>query len=184
MSDDETYKNKADILKSREEFPGWRRQMEMLAQDRGDVEGIFSDLGQNPNVGYQAIPPASVARRKAWNELSIKLSGKVGRKIDNAALSRIWADANSTASSAPAPGQPDQRPYRFAISMQAIERECARASESGNQIARGNFTLALQSFGMHKSTSSDPENKKSGSRRTRQSSTRVLRDTSQILRRT
>ena len=95
MSDDETYKNKADILKSREEFPGWRRQMEMLAQDRGDVEGIFSDLGQNPNVGYQAIPPASIARRKAWNELSIKLSGKVGRKIDNAALSRIWADANS-----------------------------------------------------------------------------------------
>ena len=95
MSDDETYKNKADILKSREEFPGWRRQMEMLAQDRGDVEGIFSDLGQNPNVGYQAIPPASVARRKAWNELSIKLSGKVGRKIDNAALSRIWADAKT-----------------------------------------------------------------------------------------
>ena len=37
MSDDESYKPKADILKSRGEFPGWKRRMEMIAQSRGDT---------------------------------------------------------------------------------------------------------------------------------------------------
>ena len=108
MSDDETYKNKADVLRSREEFPGWKRRMEMMAQSKGDTEGIFSDLGTDPNEGYQAIPlgVGGNARRKAWTDLSIRLSGKVGAKIENTALSRIWADAYGSASSAPAPGQP------------------------------------------------------------------------------
>ena len=34
--------------------------------------------------------------------------------------------------------------------MRALEQECARESESGNGLARGAFTLALQSFGMNK----------------------------------
>ena len=46
MSDDESYKPKADILKSRGEFPGWKRRMEMIAQSRGDTEGVFADRGR------------------------------------------------------------------------------------------------------------------------------------------
>ena len=99
MSDDESYRSKADILKSRSEFPGWKRRMEMVAQARGDTEGIFSDRGQNPLVGYQIIPIGAAGnnRRKEWNELSIKLSGKVGGKIENAARTSARRDAARTA---------------------------------------------------------------------------------------
>ena len=41
MASDDERKSKADILKSREEFPGWKRRMEMLAQSKGDTAGIF-----------------------------------------------------------------------------------------------------------------------------------------------
>ena len=177
MSDDESHKSKADILKSRGEFPGWKRRMEMVAQSRGDTEGIFSDRGQNPLVGYQLIPIGAAGnnRRKEWNELSIKLSGKVGGKIENAALFRIWSDAQQAANAAPAAGQPDRRPYRFADSMRALEQECARESESGNGLARGAFTLALQSFGMHKGKSADSGSSSCTSSRRRRSGPRCSR---------
>ena len=96
MSDDEAYKSRADILTSRSEFPGWKRRMEMIAQSRGDTEGVFADRGQNPLVGYQTIPNGNNGniRRKEWNELSIKLSGKVGgmrRVLSGCALSAEMA---------------------------------------------------------------------------------------------
>ena len=46
-SDDESNK-KAVKLETREEFPGWKERMGLLALEKGDFDGVFSDLGNNP----------------------------------------------------------------------------------------------------------------------------------------
>ena len=148
MPSDDDEKDRDNVLEHREQFPGWSRKMEMLAMAKGDIYGVFSDLGTNPQIGYQAIPggAAGNVERRKWNELSITLSGKIGGKIKNQALGLIFSDTFRSASQPPAAGQPDRRPFRLALSMQAVAQDCARASEQGNAIARGEFTLALQSF--------------------------------------
>ena len=92
-NDDEDKEHKGSYLDRREEFPGWRRDMKMLALSYGDIHGVFTDLGNNPNVGYQAVGAnLNVAQRAKkqteWNELARKLVGKVARKISNQALTR------------------------------------------------------------------------------------------------
>ena len=148
MASDDESKDTKGGLKTREEFPGWNRQMRMLALALGDTDGVFTDLGANANFGYQsyAAGAAGNLKRREWNELARKLVGKVANKIKNTALLRVWTDAFVEADAAPAAGQPDRRPYVFAHCMAALEADCARASESGNLIARSSFILALKSF--------------------------------------
>ena len=43
-------------------------------------------------------------------------------------------------------GPLNEVPYMFGKCMAVLEAECARRSESATQIARGDFTIALQSF--------------------------------------
>ena len=82
------------MLDKREEFPGWKGRMLLLAMEKGDTDGIFTDTGGNPTLGYQSYPVGQPgnAKRKAWLELSKKLTGKVGGKITNSALRRIWTE--------------------------------------------------------------------------------------------
>ena len=145
-SDDETSKGTGK-LGSREEFPGWKAGMSLIALDRGDTDGIFTDDGSNPLVGYQLYPGGvgGNASKKKWMELSSKLIGKVGGQISNSALRRVWTDEHERIRALGA-GPPDLRPFIFALCMTALERECARMSETSNQIARNAFKLAVQSF--------------------------------------
>ena len=85
-SDDESNK-KAVKLETREEFPGWKERMGLLALEKGDFDGVFSDLGNNPNVGYQLYPPGAGgnSKRTKWMELSKRLIGKVGGSIERTA---------------------------------------------------------------------------------------------------
>jgi len=161
MSSDDESNKKAVKLETREEFPGWKERMGLLALEKGDFDGVFSDLGIDPNVGYQLYPPGAGgnAKRSKWMELSKRLVGKVGGAIDNSALRRVWTDEKARIEQAGV-GPPDERPYMFAKCMAALEQECARKSAEANQIARGEFTIALQSF-MDKATTT----KDSGSRR-------------------
>ena len=148
MASDDESKDTKGGLKTREEFPGWNRQMRMLALALGDTDGVFTDMGTNANFGYQlyAVGAQGNAKRREWNELARKLVGKVANKIKNTALLRVWTDAFVDSDVAPAVGQPDQRPYVFARCMAALEADCARASQSGALIARSTFILALKSF--------------------------------------
>ena len=148
MASDDESKDAKGGLKTREELPGWKRQMRMLALALGDTDGVFTDLGTNANFGYQlyAVGAQGNAKRREWNELARKLVGKVANKIKNTALLRVWTDAFVDSDVAPAAGQPDQRPYVFARCMAALEADCARASQSGTLIARSTFILALKSF--------------------------------------
>ena len=147
-SDDET-KDKVGMLDKREEFPGWKGRMLLLAMEKGDTDGIFTDTGGNPTLGYQSYPVGQPgnAKRKAWLELSKKLTGKVGGKITNSALRRIWTEELARVMRTGAqPGALNEVPFVFAKCMAVLETECARRSESATQIARGDFILALQSF--------------------------------------
>ena len=149
MASDDESKDSTGKLTSREEYPGWKSRVQMLALAKGDVNGIFGDDGSDANVGYQAIPGNAAARapaQKEWNQLARKLVGKVASTITNESLLRIWTQTYSQASAAPAAGQDDQRPYVFALCMKAIEQECYRVGETANLIARGEFVLALKSF--------------------------------------
>ena len=147
-SDDET-KDKVGMLDKREEFPGWKGRMLLLAMEKGDTDGIFTDTGGNPAVGYQSYPAgqAGNAKRKEWLELSKKLAGKVGGRITNSALRRIWTEElGRVMMTGVQPGALNEVPFLFAKCMAVLETECARRSESAIQIARGDFILALQSF--------------------------------------
>ena len=55
--------------------------MKLYALEKGDVDGIFTDDGSDPTVGYQAIPANQINRRRDWMLLSSKLTGRVGRQI-------------------------------------------------------------------------------------------------------
>ena len=144
-SDDESDKNTGK-LKSREEFPGWKTAVALLVMSKGDVDGIFVDDGTDPNMGYQLYPAnqAGNKKREEWLKLSKKLTGRVGMSIQNEALKRIWSTELTRITTQAAAAA--EKPYLFAKCMQALERECSRASETANQIARGKFTIALQSF--------------------------------------
>lgn len=95
MASDDESKDTKGGLKTREEFPGWNRQMRMLALALGDTDGVFTDMGTNANFGYQlyAVGAQGNAKRREWNELARKLVGKVANKIKNTALLRVWTDA-------------------------------------------------------------------------------------------
>ena len=55
-SDDETNDSHKQ-LDHREQFPGWKSRMSLLAMAKGDTDGIFTDRGNDPNVGYQTRYP-------------------------------------------------------------------------------------------------------------------------------
>ena len=55
MSDDESdERGSAGKLSCREEFAGWKQKMSLIALEKGDVDGIFSDDGSNPAFGCVA----------------------------------------------------------------------------------------------------------------------------------
>jgi hypothetical protein len=145
-SDDESTKGTGK-LNSREEFPGWKAKMQLIAMRKGDTDGIFADKGANPLVGYQLYPGGvgGNAKRAKWMELSSKLVGTVGCMIGNSALRRVWTEELERIKAQGA-GPPDLRPYIFALCMAALENECARASETANQTARNSFKIAVQSY--------------------------------------
>ena len=145
-SDDEATKGTGK-LNTREEFPGWKARMRLTAMEKGDTDGVFSDRGDNPVIGYQSYPVGAGGnvKRATWMELKGKLIGKIGGLIGNSALRRVWTD-ELTRIEAQAAGGPDLRPYAFALCMAALENECARASETANQTARNTFKIAVQSY--------------------------------------
>ena len=51
MESDDESKGKAAKLESREEFPGWKGLMLLLALEKGDTDGIFTDTSANPAEG-------------------------------------------------------------------------------------------------------------------------------------
>ena len=76
MSDDESDTGKAaGKLSCREEFAGWKESMSLIALDKGDADGIFTDDGSNPAVGYQAYGGGvgGNAQRREWMKLAKKL---------------------------------------------------------------------------------------------------------------
>ena len=98
MASDDESKDSTGKLTSREEYPGWKSRVQMLALAKGDVNGIFGDDGSDANVGYQAIPGNAAARapaQKEWNQLARKLVGKVASTITNESLLRIWTHAQT-----------------------------------------------------------------------------------------
>ena len=139
--DDDT-DGKADLAKlsKREDFPGFKEPMNLYAMEKGDTEGIYSDDGSDPTVGYQAIPAAHVNRRRDWMLLSGKLTGRVGLQITNPTLRSTW---NAAITSAIAN---DKKAYQFALSLAAVERACGGVQETARQIARSRFKVALASF--------------------------------------
>ena len=86
-SDDEATKGTGK-LNTREEFPGWKTRMMLAAMHKGDTDGIFTDRGDDPAIGYQsyAIGAGGNAKRTAWMQLQVKLIGKIGGMIGNSAL--------------------------------------------------------------------------------------------------
>ena len=138
-NDDDTTSGKLD---KREEFPGWKAKMQLLCMEKGDNDGIFFDAGSDPAIGYRAYQgQGSVAKKETWVNLSKKLVGKVGNKISNGQLRRIWTTELTRILQIPA-----ELPYIFAKCMAKLESECARTSETASQTARAAFTIALKSF--------------------------------------
>ena len=68
MASDDESKDKASKLTCREEYPGWKSRVQMLALAKGDVNGIFGDDGSDATVGYQAISGGVAARSEAQKE--------------------------------------------------------------------------------------------------------------------
>ena len=143
-SDDET-NDSLKQLDHREQFPGWKSKMSLLAMAKGDTDGIFADQGDDPNVGFQTYGNDAAGRKeqREWRKLSKKLTGIVGSNIGNSSLRRIWTDELNRVQTAAGGAE---TPYLFAKCMAKLEVECARKSEEATQIARGEFTIALQSF--------------------------------------
>ena len=138
-NDDDTTSGKLD---KREEFPGWKAKMQLSCIEKGDNDGIFFDAGSDPAIGYRAYQgQGSVAKKETWVNLSKKLVGKVGNKISNGQLRRIWTTELTRILQIPA-----ELPYIFAKCMAKLESECARTSETASQTARAAFTIALKSF--------------------------------------
>ena len=138
MADDTEERSCLAELRSREDFRGFKESMQLYALEKGDVEGIFSDNGSDPSVGYQSI--RNDARRREWMVLSGKLTGRVGRQIINPTLRNTW---NTAMAGAVADGKTE---YRFAVAMEALEKACGGIEETAKQIARTGFKVALMSF--------------------------------------
>ena len=69
-SDDET-STATGKLNSREEFPGWKSRMMLAAMHKGDTDGIFTDRGNNPVIGYQSYPVG--AGGNAGNQAAVRI---------------------------------------------------------------------------------------------------------------
>ena len=102
MESDQNDKDKLTKLTKREEWFGWNNEIQLFLMGAGDVDGIFSDDGSDPSMGYQAIPagqPGNI-RRRAWALLSTKVTGKVGLLISNPTLRAVWNKAITDAATA------------------------------------------------------------------------------------
>ena len=82
----------------------------------------------------------TAARRREWMLLSGKLTGRVGRQINNPTLRNVWNTAMATSVS------DGKTKYRFALAMAAVEKACGGIEETAKQIARTSFKVALMSF--------------------------------------
>ena len=91
MSDDESDKV-TNKLTSREEFTGWRNKVMLMCMSKGDTDGMYGDLGADPNMGYRSYQAGAQGnnRRDEWNKRAQKLVGKVGNTITNSSLRRVW----------------------------------------------------------------------------------------------
>ena len=145
MPSDDERDSKATKLKDRDGFFAWKRTMRLVAMDKGDVYGIFDEDGTKGT--YAAIPVGAggAATKRKWSEVSMQLIGTIGKKIDNPTLQDIWSREYERIQAQGA-GPPDQRPFVVALSMAALEQECARATVVGAGIARSQFIISLQSF--------------------------------------
>ena len=130
-SDDEATKGTGK-LNTREEFPGWKARMRLTAMEKGDTDGVFSDRGDNPVIGYQSYPigVGGNVKRTTWMQLEVKLIGTIDGLIGNSELRRVWADELGIETQDAGP--PDHQPYAFALCMAALENKCTRASETAN----------------------------------------------------
>ena len=134
MADDTDDKSGLSKLDKRENFPGWKESMKLYAMEKEDVEGIFTDDGSDPTVGYQAIPGGNAVRRRDWTLLSGKLTGRVGRQITNPTLRSTWNEAMmATVSNG-------QKAYQFALSLAAVERACGGIQETAHTYGNGRET--------------------------------------------
>ena len=142
MGEGDEEKGDLPKLRKREDFHGWKEKMLLYSMEKGDTEGIFSDTGNDPTIGYQALPAGAVGnqRRLEWARLSNKLTGRVGLQIVNATLSSTWNNTMATCAAA------GNRVYQFALCMQAVEKNCGGVEETAKQIARSRFKVALGSF--------------------------------------
>ena len=95
MADDTEERSCLAELRSREDFRGFKEPMLLYALEKGDTEGIFSDDGSDPSIGYQSIPNAT--RRHEWMLLSGKPTGRVDRQIINHTLRNTWNTAMAAA---------------------------------------------------------------------------------------
>ena len=139
MADDtEEHTTTLGSLKAREDFRGFKETMLLYALEKGDVEGIFSDVGDDPTVGYQALTTAK--ERREWMLLSGKMTGRIGRQIINPTLRNTW---NTTMIKAVEDGKTE---YRFALAMEAVEKACGGVEETAKQISRTCFKVALMAF--------------------------------------
>ena len=80
MGEGDDEKGDLPKLRKREDFHGWKEKMLLYSMEKGDTEGIFSDTGNDPTIGYQALPAGALGnnRRLEWAKLSNKLTGLVG----------------------------------------------------------------------------------------------------------
>ena len=142
MGEGDDEKGDLPKLRKREDFHGWKEKMLLYSMEKGDTDGIFSDTGNDPTIGYQALPAGAVGnqRRLEWARLSNKLTGRVGLQIVNATLSSTWNNTMATCAAA------GNRVYQFALCMEAVEKNCGGVEETAKQIARSRFKVALGSF--------------------------------------
>ena len=145
MPSDDERDSKATKLKDRDGFFAWKRTMRLVAMDKGDVYGIFDEDGTKGTDAAIPVGAGGAATKRKWSEVSMQLIGTIGKKIDNSTLQDIWSREYERIQAQGA-GPPDQRPFVVALSMAALEQECARATVIGAGIARSQFIISLQSF--------------------------------------
>ena len=131
----------------REEFPGWKAKMQLLCMEKGDNDGIFFDAGSDPAIGYRAYQgQGSVAKKETWVNLSKKLVGKVGNKISNGQLRRIWTTELTRILQIPA-----ELPYIFAKCMAKLESDQTFAVNFVTARTQGHPTWRLAHVHTHHS---------------------------------
>mgnify|MGYP001368889747 CR=1 FL=1 len=64
MGEGDDEKGDLPKLRKREDFHGWKEKMLLYSMEKGDTEGIFSDTGNDPTIGFQAIQAGAVGNNR------------------------------------------------------------------------------------------------------------------------